>query len=204
MTKQHAPATLRNREPLAQVLGPHLGPGARVLELASGSGEHGVWFCGRFAGIHWQPSDVDSTALASIRAWAAEADAPGLADPIALDVTQPDALPEDLRGQASLVFTANLLHISAPETTAGVMRVAAQALGPGGHLAIYGPIKQGGAHTAPSNAQFEAWLTSLDPRYGVRDQEAIDAAAGAAGLEVLALSAMPANNVVLWYRKPGG
>lgn len=198
----YAPATGRNREPLANALAAVLLPGTRVLEVASGSGEHGVFFCQRFEGLIWQPTDVDPAALASVAAWRDTTGAPGLAPPQRLDVLDGDAPGDALKEWADLVFTANLLHIAPPAVVPGLMRVAAAALRPGGSLAVYGPVKQAGRHTADSNAQFDQWLKDRDPLFGIRDQEAIDGDAKGAGLVPLPLTPMPANNVLLWYRRP--
>jgi hypothetical protein len=65
--QRSAPAALRNREPIAQVVAEWLPARGLVLEVASGTGEHAVYFAERFFPVEWQPTDVHREALASIR-----------------------------------------------------------------------------------------------------------------------------------------
>jgi hypothetical protein len=70
-------------------------------------------------------------------------------------------------------------------------------------LFLYGPYRRHGAHTAPSNAAFDAQLRRQDPEWGLRDLEAVVELAGAAGLEAAQTSEMPANNFSIIFRKRG-
>lgn len=206
MVKQHAPATARNREPILAVLARWLPATGTVLEIASGTGEHAAFFAPRLAGaglagagLIWQPSDRDPSALASIAAWVAEAGAPNLRPPLRLDVREQPWPVE----QAAAVFSANMIHISPWDCCLGLMAGAGRILPPGGVLILYGPFRLGGRHTAPSNAAFDADLKARDPAWGVRDLEAVGAAAEAAGLDHLATEPMPANNLsVVWRKRP--
>ena len=81
------------------------------------------------------------------------------------------------------------------------MRGAGAILPPGGVLATYGPYRRDGRHTAPSNEAFDASLKSRDPRWGVRDLEAVVAEANANGLELAEALPMPANNFTLVFRR---
>lgn len=65
---------------------------------------------------------------------------------------------------------------------------------PGAPLVLYGPFRIGGAHTAQSNAAFDARLRSEDPRWGVRDLDEVSAVAARHGLRFVERVAMPANN----------
>jgi hypothetical protein len=62
-------------------------------------------------------------------------------------------------------------------------------------LYLYGSFKQGGRHTAPSNAHFDRYLRLCDPAWGVRDLEAVVECAAAHGLYLLHQEPMPANNL---------
>lgn len=189
-----APSAARNLEPIAAVLAGHLPARGRVLELASGTGQHVVAFAARFAGLDWQPSELDPANLASIRARAARAGAPNLHPPIALDACA--------RGWSAgaawdAICLTNLLHlISTPEAEVLLDEVAA-ALAPGGVFALYGPFRRGGALVSAGDAAFDASLRAQDPAIGYKDIDWVEARLGAAGLARRARIEMPANNLML-------
>ncbi len=133
--KRHAPATLRNRDAIAAVLGDWLPASGTVLEVASGSGEHAVHFAAAFPKLDWQPSDPDPSALASIAAWSAEAGLPNIAAPLHLDASAPDWP----LGHADALLCINMVHISPWAATLGLFAGAARLLGPGAPLILYGP-----------------------------------------------------------------
>jgi SAM-dependent methyltransferase len=196
--RRHAPATLRNREPILGVLRELLPEGARVLEVASGTGEHAAAFARALPGVTWQPSDVDPGALASIEAWRKEAGAPpNLRPAIALDA----AAPPWGMGPVEAVVAINLVHIAPWPTVEGLFEGAAQSLGQGGVLFLYGPYRFDGAFTAPSNAAFDASLRAEDPAWGVRDVADLTELALLSDLAREAVVAMPANNHVLVFRR---
>lgn len=198
MTRRFAPATQRNREPIRDVLRRFVPPGARFLEIASGSGEHAVFLAPELEAAAWQPTDLDPAALASIDAWRAE-DGSGVILPAArLDVTErpwPELSPADV------VFCANMIHISPWAATEGLVAGAGALLAPGGLLVLYGPYKRDGRHTAPSNEAFDASLRARDPSWGVRDLEAVVAEAEPAGFTLVDVVAMPANNLTVVLRR---
>jgi SAM-dependent methyltransferase len=189
--KQHAPATLRNREPILAVLQRVLPQTGLVLEIASGTGEHATWVAPQLPGITWQPSDADPQMRASIAAWTAERGATNVLPPIVLDVTM-DPWPID---RAAAIFCANMIHIAPWTATEGLMRGAGRVLSPGGRLVLYGPFMIGGAHTAPSNAAFDQSLRGRNPAWGVRDLDAVSAVAASHGLRLVETIEMPANNL---------
>ncbi|GIX18810.1 DUF938 domain-containing protein [Erythrobacter cryptus] len=198
MVRQHAPATLRNREPIAAVLRQELPARGTVLEIAAGSGEHAVYFAARFPALLWQPTDPSPEALASITAYRADYPGTNLAPPLALDAAAPDAWPV---AAADAIVCINMVHISPWEASEGLFRGAARILGrSGGPLIIYGPFLEQGVATAPSNLAFDASLKARDPRWGLRAAEALDALAAGHGLARSARHAMPANNLTLVYR----
>ena len=195
---RHAPATERNRDPILAVLVRVLPPRATVLEIASGTGQHAVFFAAALPALHWQPSDRDDELLASIAAWTRVERRENVAPPLRLDVTGstwPVSEPFDA------MFCANLIHIAPWAACEGLMHGAGKHLVPGGVLVLYGPFKIDGAHTAPSNAAFDADLRLRDPAWGVRDLEAVAATAARHGLDLEERIAMPANNQTLVFRK---
>ena len=194
--KRTAPATARNRDPILAVLRRVLPPRGLVLEIASGSGEHGLHFAAALPQLTWQPTDADPAALASIRAWRADSGPPNLLEPLPLDVCAPWPLP-----RADAVVCINMIHIAPWEACLGLLQGAAALLPAGGVLYLYGPYRAAGQHTAPSNAVFDEDLRARDPRYGVRDLEAVVAAAAERGLRWHETVPMPANNLSVVLRK---
>ena len=197
--RRQSPAAARNCRPILEVLKQRLPERARVLELASGSGEHALAFATAMPGWQWQPSDPAEPALASIAAWREAAALPNLAAPIRLDVTAPGDWPQ---GPFDAVVAINLIHISPWAVAEALMARAGERLVPGGVLYLYGPYRRGGAHTSASNAAFDADLRRRDPRWGVRDLEAVAAEAERHGLALQRVAEMPANNLsVLFVRQ---
>ncbi|MGR7997653.1 DUF938 domain-containing protein [Xanthobacter sp. ZOL 2024] len=195
-----APSVARNREPILAVLSPLLPRAARVLEVASGSGEHALFFARQRPDIFWQPTDAAPDARASIAAWAAAEGLSNVAPPLALDAAAP-SWPLDAPETMDAVVCINMIHISPWAATEGLMRGAAAALKPGGVLLTYGPYLRAGVATAPSNAAFDADLRRRDPRWGLRQLEDVEACAAAAGLMLARVTDMPANNLCLVFRK---
>jgi SAM-dependent methyltransferase len=175
----------------------HLPASGLVLEIASGSGEHALHFAAHFPALSFQPTDPDAAALASIAAWRAEAQLANLLPPLMLDVME-DAWPVQ---KADAVLCINMIHIAPWEATAALIRGAARVLLRDGNLFLYGPFKQGGQHTAPSNAEFDSSLRAQDVRWGVRDLEAVAEIASAAGFAAPVVEAMPANNLSVISRR---
>jgi SAM-dependent methyltransferase len=167
-----------------------------VLEIGSGTGQHVAHFAKALPGLTFQPAEMDEERHASIVAWIRHENLSNVRPPIAIDLTRS---PWPVRA-ADAVVCINVIHISPWEATLGLMRGAAQVLPPGGVLVTYGPYRREGRHTAPSNEAFDASLKLRDPRWGVRDMEAVIAAAADAGLEFGKAVAMPANNFVLVFR----
>ena len=189
-TRRFAPATTRNREPILEVLAGVVPAGAHVLEIASGSGEHAVFLAERLPVESWQPTDPDADARASIDAWSAELSARKVLPALDLDVMRS---PWPVR-RGDVVVCINMIHISPWPACEALLRGAAAILPDGGTLYLYGPYRRGGAHTAPSNAAFDASLRARDPRWGVRDLEAVAELAAREGLALREVVPMPANN----------
>jgi SAM-dependent methyltransferase len=193
--KRHAPATERNRDAIASVLATLLPEHGKVLEIASGTGEHVVHFAKLFPGLTWQPSDPDPIAIASIEAWRADSDVPNVLPAMLLDarldwpVTEVDA-----------IICINMLHISPWEATLGLLRNAARVLAPAGVLYIYGPFRQHGTLLAESNVAFDMSLRQQDAAWGLRYVEDVAEVARGEGLRLYALENMPANNLSLIFR----
>lgn len=186
----------RNREPILEVLRPLLPDGARVLEVASGSGEHAVFMARALPGVVWLPTDRDPDALASIAAWRAAAGLPNLDAPQPLDASNPAAWPG---GAADAIVCINMIHIAPWAATEGLLAGAGERLPAGGLLFLYGPYLEAGVPTAPSNLAFDQSLKSRDPAWGLRRLEDVAALADRHGLERTLRVPMPANNLSLAF-----
>jgi SAM-dependent methyltransferase len=194
--RRSAPAALRNREPIAEVLREWLPRSGVVLEIASGTGEHVTYFAERFPNLEWQPSDVDSEALSSIEAWRGGAGLRNIRSPIVVDATVADWSID----RADAVLSINMVHISPWSAALGLLEGAARVLTPGGPLILYGPWLKDDIPTAPSNLAFDADLRSRDAQWGLRRVEDFAAAATARGVRLEQTRAMPANNLMLLLR----
>lgn len=193
----YAPATQRNRVPLLETLSRVLPGSGLVLEIASGTGEHAAWFAQQLRPLLWQPSDPDPEMRRSIEGHAGLAACPSLKAPLDLDVTG-EAWPLD---RADAVVCINMIHIAPWAATAGLMAGAGRILSPKGVLFLYGPFRRDGAHTAPSNASFDASLRADNPAWGVRDLEAVREEAAGHGLALREVVEMPANNLSVIFAR---
>ena len=192
-----APAALRNREPIAEVLSEWLPHEGLVLEVASGSGEHSVYFAQRFPKLDWQPSDVHPAALASIAGWREESGLANVRAPLVIDAAS-SGWPLD---RAEAVLSINMVHISPWRSALGLLDGAARLLAPGAPLIMYGPWLKDDIPTAESNLAFDADLRRRDSQWGLRRVEDFTAAAEERGFGFSASRAMPANNLMLLYRR---
>lgn len=198
--RRSAPAALRNRDPIVEVLSEWLPESGLVLEVASGTGEHVVYFGERFPNLEWQPSDVHQDSLESIRAWREAAQLPNLREAIAIDAAAPD-WPIEV---AEALLNINMVHISPWTAAMGLLDGARRVLGPGAPLILYGPWLSDGIETAPSNLEFDSSLKSRDPEWGLRRVEDFAAAAASRGFGFVEQRSMPANNLMLLFRKETG
>ena len=195
--KETAPSAERNKEPILAVLRRVLPPRGLVLEIGSGTGQHVAHFAKALPQLTFQPSEMDAARHASIAAWIRDEGLRNVNPPLAFDVT---ALPWPVR-EADAVVCINVIHISPWSATLALMKGAGGLLPPAGVLVTYGPYKRGGAHTAPSNAEFDASLRSRNPEWGIRDMDDVAAVAASAGLRLEESVAMPANNFTLVFRR---
>lgn len=209
--RQYAPATQRNREPIAEILLQVLPSDATVLEISSGTGEHAIFLAPRLFPGRWIPSDPSPKARASIAAWRDHCPVDNLAPPLAIDVCDPVWVVEQpdhpevqglelARNPIMAIVNINMIHIAPWSACLGLMAGAGRILTTGGVLYLYGPFKRGGEHTAASNAMFDQSLQAQNPDWGIRNLEAVVAAAEMEGLTLMDVYAMPANNLSVVFR----
>ena len=197
--KPFSQACENNKQPILDVLMRIFSDSTRVLEIGSGTGQHAAYFAPRLPHVQWMTSDLAENHL-GIRMWVEEFPSPNLLLPIALDVHEPSWA----FVAVDAVFSANTAHIMHWPDVEAMFGGVAQLLEPGGMFAVYGPFNYAGKFTSDSNARFDASLRARDPGMGIRDFEAVDALAVAAGLVLLEDNPMPANNRTLLWRKGEG
>ena len=195
--KMFSDAAAQNFAPIADVLGGVFPERGRVLEVASGSGQHAAAFARAFPSLEWQPSESDPTLLESITAYREECGLPNLHVPLFLDAAA-EAWP---LFQADALLNVNMIHIAPWSACEGLFRGAGRILHASAPLVLYGPFRVEGVFTAPSNARFDAMLRDQDSRWGVRDTRDVEALAADCGFTLDACFDMPANNFTLVFRK---
>lgn len=199
MPKFSSPAAQRNKGPIAEVLQSALPATGKTLEIASGSGEHALYFARKFPQLLWQPSDANVDARASITAWQEHADLPNLLAPITIDASAPDEWPA--LTDVSAILCINMVHISPWAATEGLFAGAQRLLGPHEPIILYGPYLQDGVETAPSNLAFDADLKRRNPLWGLRRLEDVTALAAQHNFWLEEVQNLPANNIAVIYRK---
>lgn len=205
MPLPHSPSADRNKQPILDVLQRVLPAAGTALEIASGTGQHAVWFAAALPGWAWQPSDADPVMLPVIAARTAEAGLANVRPPVLLDVLSPQWPSQGpaFADAFDAVYCANMLHISPWETCAALMQGCARHLSANGVLVTYGPYLEDDVVTAPGNVAFDASLRERDPAWGLRRLEAVAAEARHVGLSLRERHAMPANNLLLVFGMPG-
>jgi cyclopropane fatty-acyl-phospholipid synthase-like methyltransferase len=195
--KPFAESCEQNRAPILEVLRVELSGRSRLLEIGSGTGQHAVYFAAEFPDLIWQTSDRRDM-HAGIQAWLNEAVLVNVLAPLPLEVCE-DRWPAP--GSYDAVFSANTAHIMAWSEVECLIRGVGRVLQEGGVLCLYGPFNYHGAYTSESNARFDKWLKQRDPCSGIKDFEAMDTLARAAGLVLRQDYPMPANNRTLVWSK---
>lgn len=190
--KPFAESCEQNKSPILEVLQKEFAGSRRVLEIGSGTGQHAVFFAQHLPHLQWQTSDVAEN-HPGINAWLSDAGLANVLPPLELDVNTPDWPQAVYDG----VFSANTTHIMAWPEVEKMFAGIGKVLSTGGRFCLYGPFNFDGTYTAPSNARFDVWLHQRDPRSGIRDMEALDRLAEAAGLELETVHSMPADNFIL-------
>lgn len=200
---RHSPAAERNRQPILQVLQQVLPDKGAGLEIASGTGQHVAWFAQGLPGWSWQPTETQADTFDSIAAWRAQAGVANVREPVLLDVlaNRWPATGPAFAEAFDAIYCANMLHISPWATCAALMQGAARHLAPQGTLIVYGPFMERDVATSPGNRAFDASLRQRDPEWGLRQLDDVSQQAALAGLHLAQRFEMPANNLLLVFRR---
>lgn len=197
----HAPATARNRDVIFDVLKAALPEAGTIFEVASGSGEHAAYMAPKLPDHDWQPSDIDTSHLASINAWRGEMLVENMKLARRFDVLTDSFTEPEHDKPLTAILAINLIHIAPWSVTETLVTKAGVVLPEDGLLYLYGPYKRGDAHTSESNAAFDGSLKSRNADWGVRDMEAVIELASEAGFKAPEITPMPANNFSLVFKK---
>ena len=200
---QHSPAAERNRQPVLDALRELFPAQGQALEIASGTGQHVAHFAANMRGWVWQPSDAEADGFESIAAWCAQTGATNARAPILLDVmsTAWPSVGDEFAEQFDAIYCANMLHIAPWATCAALMAGAAKYLAPHGALVTYGPYLQRDVPTSPGNLAFDESLRQRNPVWGIRRLEDVVHQALLVGLGLSERVEMPANNLLLVFRR---
>jgi len=193
----HSPAADRNKDPILAQLQAILGERGTALEIASGTGQHAVWFAAALPGWIWQPTEFDPELLPVIAERIRQSGVSNALPPLRLDVTAPEW---PFAEKFDAMLCANMLHIGPWDACAGLMAGAARHLAPGGMLVTYGPYFEHDVPPAPSNVAFDQSLRERNASWGIRQLDDVVAQAARHGLALARRQAMPANNLLLVFK----
>ena len=197
------PATQRNRDFIGDVLSRIIKKNCSILEIGSGSGEHGVFFQKRFPEIIWQTSDPDLLHRKSIISWIEyEKLNKKMPQPLELDVENtPWNIPLKLAGSMQGIVSINMIHVAKWNCTISLFKGAGELLKKGQFLIIYGPFKIGNKNISQSNYLFDNSLKIQNDCWGIRNLEEVSNEGKKAGFSQEDVIRMPANNFSIIYRK---
>ncbi|XHU96460.1 MAG: DUF938 domain-containing protein [cyanobacterium endosymbiont of Rhopalodia gibba] len=199
--RQYAPATQRNRDSIFETLVSVLPPAGNILEIASGTGEHAVYFSSKLKNYQWIPSEPDAMRQKSIDAWRKFYSSSNCRSSMNIDVLNP-TWTEGLKNlEIIAIVNINMIHISPWEACLGLIEGAGNLLLSGGILYLYGPYKQRGKHTAPSNQLFDESLSLQNQAWGVRNLEDVIDISQQQELKLMKIVNMPANNLSVIFQK---
>jgi hypothetical protein len=192
-----SPSAERNKAPISEILQRVLPGSGYVLEVSSGTGQHVVHFARVMPHLVWQPTECDADCLRSIKAWLTVEGPGNVKQPLPLDVEDQLWPVRDV----DAIVCINMIHIAPAPATKALFRGAATVARPGAVTVLYGPFRRNGGHTSPSNEAFDRLLRAQNPGWGVRNLEEVAATAGKEGFDLEEVCQMPANNLIVVFRK---
>ncbi|NRA64107.1 MAG: DUF938 domain-containing protein [Pseudobacteriovorax sp.] len=193
-----SPAAERNKSPIWDILSGKISDAKLALEIASGTGQHALFFASHSPSITWQPSDMSDDNFTQIDMQKATMKLPNVNSPIIIDCEKPDTWPSI---SPDLILVSNMIHISPWEATKGLFTLSGRLLLEGKTLCTYGPFIQEGVETAPSNLSFDQSLRSRNPAWGIRNLTEVQKLAQEHGFSTDSVHNMPANNLLILFKK---
>jgi len=196
MFKPVAESCVQNQQAILDVLKIFFTEQGEVLEIGSGTGQHGVFFTQHMEHLLWQPSDLLDQ-HAGMQLWFDEVEHDRIKSPLELNVDDEDWLVN----KVDYVFTANTTHIISSEQTERLLKHVGDCLKPGGIFAQYSPFNYNGQYTSESNARFDVWLKQRDPKSSIKHFETVQKLAEQKNMQLVRDVEMPANNRILVWQK---
>jgi hypothetical protein len=182
------------------VLKNHILPQAKILEVASGTGQHADYFTSQMPEWIWQPSDINNDYIASINCYRSESKRENFLEPIKLSTV---CSAWDV-GHFDAALCCNMIHIAPWESCVGLFKHLSKHILPKGIAAIYGPFFQKNVPTAPSNSIFNDHLLAINSAWGLRDLSSVEDLANENGFMQKKIYDMPANNLCVIFEKNTG
>ena len=195
-------ATTRNRDFIAAVLHNYISPNSLFLEIASGSGEHAVFFQQKFPSIIWQTSDPKLVHRKSINSWIKhEGLFSKMPEALNLDVSMsPWPITNELKSFIKGIVCINMIHISPWTCTKALFAGSKNLLVHNQFLMLYGPFLRKNVKTSGSNLIFDQSLKLHNPLWGLRQLEEVNKIAFENGFKIDNVIEMPSNNLSVIYR----
>ena len=197
--KLYSDSAARNAPVILEVLSQYLPDKGKVLEIASGTGQHCAFFAKTFCNLEWQPSDIDPKRLDSIKAYITETNQANINMPISLDATAENWAKKI--NTYNVIIAINIFHLISNKEMKSLIRESSLALQTSSYFVIYGPFMRGGELTSDQDIKFHTSLIECDPDIGYKDDFDILDEIEANNLSPEAVIEMPSNNLMFIAKK---
>jgi len=199
MKKLYSDSAARNAPYISEVLSEYLPDKGKVLEIASGTGQHCIYFSEKFSNLEWQPSDIDKTRLDSIKAYIQEVLQANIKWPLLIDATVEKW--DTQINNYDAIIEINILHLISFKEMKNLVKGSSSSLKSNGHLIVYGPFMRGSELTSDEDIKFHSSLVACDPEIGYKEDFDILDEIEANNLCTEAVIEMPANNLMVIAKK---
>ena len=197
--KLYSASAARNAPFILEVLSQYLPDKGKVLEIASGTGQHCAYFAEAFCNLEWQPSEINPKRLDSIQAYIKETNQVNINMPLSLDATAENWAKEI--DAYNVIIVINFFHLISNKEMKNLIRESSLALQTNSYFIIYGPFMRGGELTSDQDIKFHTSLIECDPDIGYKDDFDILDEIEANNLSPEAIIEMPSNNLMFVAKK---